>query len=50
MKAKHQRLVLLGLAVVAVLAAVLLAMSRANRQPISTSGDIAREGVPLDAP
>lgn len=50
MKAKHQRLVLLGLAVVAVISSVLLAMSALRDQAayFYAPGDIAREGVPLD--
>jgi cytochrome c-type biogenesis protein CcmE len=52
MKAKHQRLTLIGLAAVAVLAAVLLAMSALRDQAayFYAPGDIAREGVPLDRP
>ena len=50
MKPKHQRLVLVGLAVVAVLVAVLLAMSALRDQAayFYAPGDIAREGVPVD--
>ncbi|MGE5722841.1 MAG: cytochrome c maturation protein CcmE [Sphingomonadales bacterium] len=50
MKAKHQRLVLLGLAITAIVAAVLLAMSALRDQAayFYAPGDIAREGVPID--
>lgn len=50
MKPKHQRLVLVGLAIVAVLAAVLLAMSALRDQAayFYAPGDVAREGLPLD--
>lgn len=50
MKAKHQRLVLLGLAIAAIVAAVLLAMSALRDQAayFYAPGDIAREGVPID--
>jgi cytochrome c-type biogenesis protein CcmE len=50
MKPKHQRLVLVGLAIVAVLAAVLLAMSALRDQAayFYAPGDIAREGIPVD--
>ena len=50
MKAKHQRLVLVGLAIVAVLAAVLLAMSALKDQAayFYAPGDVARKGLPLD--
>lgn len=50
MKPKNQRLVLLGLAVVAVLGAVLLAMSAMRDQAafFYAPGDVARRGVPLD--
>ena len=50
MKAKHQRLVLLGLAVVAVLGAVLLGMSalRDKAAYFYAPADVARKGVPLD--
>lgn len=50
MRAKHQRLVLLLLALFAVLAAVLLAMSALKDQAayFYAPGDIAREGLPLD--
>ena len=50
MKAKHQRLILLGLAVAAVIVAVLLAMSALRDQAayFYAPGDIARKGVPLD--
>lgn len=48
MKAKHQRLLLVGLALVALLAAVLLAMSALKDQAayFYAPGDIARNGVP----
>jgi cytochrome c-type biogenesis protein CcmE len=48
-KPKNQRLTLLGLAVVAVLGAVLLAMSALKDRAayFYTPGDVAREGVPL---
>lgn len=50
MKAKHQRLVLIVLAIAAVVAAVLLAMSALKDQAayFYAPGDVAREGVPLD--
>lgn len=50
MKAKHQRLVLLALAIVAVLGAVLLAMSamRAQAAFFYAPGDVAAKGLPLD--
>jgi cytochrome c-type biogenesis protein CcmE len=50
MKPKHQRLVLAGLAIVAVLAAVLLAMSALRDQAayFYAPSDVAREGLPLD--
>ena len=50
MKPKHQRLALVGLAAVAVLAAVLLAMSALRDQAayFYAPGDIAREGAPAD--
>jgi cytochrome c-type biogenesis protein CcmE len=50
MKAKHQRLVLLSLAIFAVVAAVLLAMSALKDQAayFYAPGDIARKGLPLD--
>ena len=50
MKAKHQRLVLIGLAVVAVLAAVLLAMSALRDQAayFYAPGDVVKDGLPLD--
>lgn len=50
MKAKNQRLVLLGLAVAAVLGAVLLAMSAMRDQAafFYAPGDVARRGLPLD--
>jgi cytochrome c-type biogenesis protein CcmE len=49
-KAKHQRLILLGFAIFAVLAAVLLAMSALRDQAayFYAPGDIARSGLPLD--
>jgi cytochrome c-type biogenesis protein CcmE len=49
-KAKNQRLVLLLLAVVAVLGAVLLAMSamRDRAAFFYAPGDVARKGLPLD--
>ena len=50
MKPKNQRLVLLGLALVAVLGAVLLAMSAMRDQAafFYAPGDVARKGLPLD--
>ena len=50
MKAKHQRLTLLGLAIVAVLGAVLLSMSALADQAayFYAPADVARKGVPLD--
>ena len=50
MKSKHQRMVLLGLAIVAVLGAVLLAMSAMRDQAsfFYAPGDVARKGLPLD--
>ena len=50
MKAKHQRLVLLGLAVVAVLGAVLLGMSalRDKASYFYAPADVASKGVPYD--
>ena len=50
MKAKHQRMVLLGLAIVAVLGAVLLGMSAMRDQAsfFYAPGDVARKGLPLD--
>ena len=50
MKAKNQRLVLLVLAIGAVLAAVLLAMSAMRSQAafFYAPGDVARKGLPLD--
>ena len=50
MKAKHQRMTLLGLAIVAVLGAVLLAMSALKDQAayFYAPADVARKGVPLD--
>jgi cytochrome c-type biogenesis protein CcmE len=49
-KAKHQRLTLLALAVVAVLGAVLLGMSalRDKAAYFYAPADVARKGVPLD--
>jgi cytochrome c-type biogenesis protein CcmE len=51
-KAKHQRLALLGLAVVAVLVATLLAMSALKDQAayFYSPGDVARKGLPVDRP
>ncbi len=50
MKAKNQRLVLLGLAIAAVLGAVLLGMSALRDQAsyFYAPADVARKGVPLD--
>lgn len=50
MKAKHQRLTLLALAIVAVLGAVLLSMSALKDQAsyFYAPGDVARKGLPLD--
>lgn len=50
MKAKNQRLVLLGLALVAVAGAVLLAMSAMRDQAsfFYAPADVARQGLPLD--
>ena len=50
MKAKNQRLVLLGLAIAAVLGAVLLGMSALKDQAsyFYAPADVARQGVPLD--
>lgn len=50
MKAKHQRLVLILLALLAVFAAVLLAMSALKDQAayFYAPGDVARVGIPLD--
>ena len=50
MKAKHQRLTLLALAIVAILGAVLLAMSALKDQAayFYAPADVARKGVPLD--
>ena len=50
MKAKHQRMVLLALAIIAVLGAVLLAMSAMRDQAsfFYAPGDVARIGLPLD--
>ena len=52
MKAKHQRMVLLALAIIAVLGAVLLAMSAMRDQAsfFYAPGDVARKGLPLDRP
>lgn len=49
MKAKHQRLTLLGLAVLAVLGAVLLAISamRGAASFFYAPADVARDGLPL---
>jgi cytochrome c-type biogenesis protein CcmE len=49
-KAKNQRLVLLVLAIVAMLGAVLLAMSAMRSQAafFYAPGDVARKGLPLD--
>jgi cytochrome c-type biogenesis protein CcmE len=49
-KRKNQRLILLGLAVVAVVGAVLLAMSAMRDQAafFYAPGDVARKGLPLD--
>jgi cytochrome c-type biogenesis protein CcmE len=49
-KAKHQRLTLIALAIAAVLAAVLLAMSALSDQAayFYAPADIARKGVPQD--
>ena len=50
MKAKHQRMTLLALAIVAVLGAVLLAMSALKDQAayFYAPADVARKGAPLD--
>ena len=50
MKAKHQRLTLLLLAIVAMLGAVLLAMSALKDQAayFYAPADVARKGLPLD--
>ena len=50
MKAKHQRLTLLALALVAVLGAVLLSMSALRDQAayFYAPADVQRKGVPLD--
>ena len=50
MKAKHQRLTLLSLALVAVLAAVLLSMSALKDQAayFYAPADVARKGTPFD--
>ena len=52
MKAKHQRLVLFGLATIAALGAVLLSMSAMKDQAafFYSPSDVARRGVPLDRP
>ena len=49
-KAKNQRLILLGLAVIAVLAAVLLGMSAMSSQAalFYAPGDVQKQGLPLD--
>ena len=49
-KAKNQRLILLSLAIVAVLAAVLLGMSAMSSQAalFYAPGDVEKQGVPLD--
>ena len=49
-KAKNQRLILLALAIAAVLAAVLLAMSALRDQAsyFYAPADVARQGLPLD--
>lgn len=51
-KAKNQRLVLLGLAIIAVLVAVLLAMSAMREQAafFYAPSDVQRLGLPLDRP
>ena len=51
-KAKTQRLILLSLAIVAVLAAVLLGMSAMSSQAalFYAPGDVQRLGLPLDRP
>jgi cytochrome c-type biogenesis protein CcmE len=51
-KAKHQRLTLLGLAVIAVLGAVLLSMSAMKDQAafFYAPADVARRGIPYDQP
>ncbi len=50
MKAKHQRLTLLALAIVAVLGAVLLSMSALSDQAayFYAPADVERKGIPLD--
>ena len=50
MKAKHQRLILLALAIVAVLGAVLLAMSALKDQAsyFYAPADVTAKGLPLD--
>lgn len=52
MKKKNQRLVLIALALVAMLGAVLLAMSAMRDQAsyFYAPGDVARRGLPLDRP
>ena len=52
MKAKHQRLTLLVLAIVAVLGAVLLAMSAMRDQAsyFYAPADVVRKGLPLEKP
>jgi cytochrome c-type biogenesis protein CcmE len=47
-KAKHQRLTLLGLAIVAVLGACCCPCRARRQAPISTRRRCARKGVPLD--
>ena len=51
-KAKHQRLILLGLALIAVLVAVLLGMSALREQAafFYAPSDVQRLGLPLDRP
>ena len=51
-KAKNQRLILLGLALAAVLGAILLAMSAMRDQAafFYAPADVARRGLPLDRP
>lgn len=52
MKAKHQRLTLVALAVIAMLGAVLLAMSSLRDQVayFYAPADVARKGIPQDRP
>jgi cytochrome c-type biogenesis protein CcmE len=52
LKAKHQRFVLLGLAIVAVLGAVLLSMSAMKDRAafFYAPADVARRGIPIDRP